>query len=96
MVGSFLIPFSLLTNALIGLVGYVELAWAIAHYQGLFLVALTALSITKRSFRRINSLGLRTMYSPFQKWLVMESIFIKTFSSNFKISIIIFINIGLI
>ena len=39
---SFLIPFSLLTNALIGLVGYVELAWAIAHYQGLFLVALTA------------------------------------------------------
>ena len=39
---SFLIPFSLVTNALIGLVGYVELAWAIAHYQGLFLVALTA------------------------------------------------------
>lgn len=39
---SFLIPFSLLSNALIGLVGYVELAWAIAHYQGLFLVALTA------------------------------------------------------
>lgn len=39
---SFLIPFSLLTNALIGLIGYVELAWAIAHYQGLFLVALTA------------------------------------------------------
>jgi potassium-dependent mechanosensitive channel len=39
---SFLIPFSLLTNALIGLVGYVELAWAIAHYQGLFLVVLTA------------------------------------------------------
>lgn len=39
---SFLIPFSLLTNALIGLVGYVELAWAIAHYQGLFLIALTA------------------------------------------------------
>jgi potassium efflux system protein len=39
---SFLIPFSLLTNALIGLVGYVELAWAIADYQGLFLVVLTA------------------------------------------------------
>jgi potassium-dependent mechanosensitive channel len=39
---SFLIPFSLLTNAIIGLIGYVELAWAIAHYQGLFLIALTA------------------------------------------------------
>jgi len=37
---SFLIPVSLLSNALLGLVGYVELAWAIADYQGLFLLAL--------------------------------------------------------
>jgi potassium-dependent mechanosensitive channel len=37
---SFLIPISLLSNALLGLIGYVELAWAIADYQGIFLVAL--------------------------------------------------------
>jgi len=33
-----LIPLSLLINAVIGLIGYVELAWTIAAYQGLFLI----------------------------------------------------------
>lgn len=36
-----LIPISILLNSLIGLVGYVELAWNIAAYQGLFLMVLT-------------------------------------------------------
>ncbi len=36
-----IIPLSLLINALIGLVGYVELAWSIAAYQGIFLIVLT-------------------------------------------------------
>lgn len=38
---SLLIPLTLLSNALIGLVGYVELAWSIAAYQGIFLIVLT-------------------------------------------------------
>lgn len=38
---SLLIPLSLLINAVIGLIGYVELAWTIAAYQGLFLVVFT-------------------------------------------------------
>lgn len=36
-----LIPLSILLNSLIGLIGYVELAWNIAVYQGWFLVVLT-------------------------------------------------------
>lgn len=39
---SLLIPLSLLINAVIGLIGYVELAWTIAAYQGLFLIIFTS------------------------------------------------------
>lgn len=35
---SWLVPASLFINAAIGLIGYVELAWTIASYQGLFLI----------------------------------------------------------
>lgn len=38
---SILVPLSILFNSLIGLVGYVELAWNIAAYQGIFLIVLT-------------------------------------------------------
>lgn len=38
---SLLVPLSILFNSLIGLWGYVELAWNIAAYQGLFLVVMT-------------------------------------------------------
>lgn len=44
---SFLVPLSLLFNALLGLIGYVELAWAIAAYQGLFLIVLTGYLILR-------------------------------------------------
>ena len=44
---SFLVPLSLFCNALLGLIGYVELAWAIAGYQGLFLILLTAYLIVR-------------------------------------------------
>lgn len=36
-----LVPLSIFSNALVGLVGYVELAWSMAVYQGLFLIVLT-------------------------------------------------------
>lgn len=39
---SLLIPFALLVNAIIGLVGYVELAWTMCAYQGLFILVLLA------------------------------------------------------
>lgn len=38
---SLLVPLSILLNSLVGLIGYVELAWNIAAYQGLFLIVLT-------------------------------------------------------
>lgn len=38
---SLLIPLSLLLNSIIGLFGYVELAWSIAAYQGIFLLVVT-------------------------------------------------------
>lgn len=37
---SFLLPMSLLLNAILGLIGYVQLAWAITGYQGLLLCTL--------------------------------------------------------
>jgi potassium efflux system protein len=37
---SFLLPMSLLLNAILGLVGYVQLAWAIVGYQSLLLLGL--------------------------------------------------------
>lgn len=36
-----LIPLSIFSNSVIGLIGYVELAWDIAAYQGLFLIVFT-------------------------------------------------------
>ena len=44
---SFLIPLTVLSNALIGFIGYVALAWNIAAYQGLFLVILTGYIIAR-------------------------------------------------
>ncbi len=38
---SLLIPLTLLSTALIGLLGYVDLAWAINKYEGIFLLILT-------------------------------------------------------
>lgn len=38
---SLLIPLSILLNSIIGLIGYVELAWDIAAYQGLLLIVIT-------------------------------------------------------
>lgn len=38
---SILVPLSILFNSLVGLIGYVELAWNIAAYQGIFLIVLT-------------------------------------------------------
>lgn len=44
---SFLLPMSLLLNAMLGLVGYVQLAWAIAVYQGLLLLAVIIYFVIK-------------------------------------------------
>lgn len=38
---SLLIPLTILSNAVVGLIGYIELAWSMAAYQGLFLIVLT-------------------------------------------------------
>lgn len=44
---SLLIPLSFLSNSVIGLLGYVELAWTIAVYQGLFLMVITGYLLTR-------------------------------------------------
>lgn len=44
---SLLIPLSILSNSIIGLLGYVELAWKIAVYQGIFLLVITGYLIAR-------------------------------------------------
>lgn len=39
---TFLIPFGIFSNALIGILGYVTFAWSMAIYQGAFLIVLTS------------------------------------------------------
>lgn len=38
---SFLIPLTILSTAIIGIMGYVDMAWAISKYEGLFLLVLS-------------------------------------------------------
>lgn len=92
---SFLIPFSLLTNALIGLVGYVELAWAIAHYQGIFLVALTAYLLLRglldELIRWISEQCIRHFRNG---WLWSQSL-LKPFHQILKLALLFFSILGL-
>jgi potassium efflux system protein len=72
---SLLIPLTLLSNALIGLVGYVELAWSIAAYQGIFLIVLTgylfASGLLGELMRLISSKIIRNLKNG---WLWSEAI----------------------
>lgn len=43
----FLIPFALFFNAILGLLGYVELAWAVAKYQAIFILVLAGYLIVR-------------------------------------------------
>lgn len=47
---SLLIPFTLVFNAVIGLLGYVELAWVMAKYQVIFIILLTSYLIIRGLF----------------------------------------------
>lgn len=44
---SFLIPMTLLSMAIIGFLGYVDLAWTISKYAGIFLLVLTVYVLTR-------------------------------------------------
>lgn len=92
---SFLIPFSLLTNALIGLVGYVELAWAIAHYQGLFLVALTAYLLLRGLLDELVRWASELCIRHFRNgWLWSQSL-LKPFHQILKLALLIVSIMGL-
>lgn len=92
---SFLIPFSLLTNALIGLVGYVELAWAIAHYQGLFLVALTAYLLLRGLLDELIRWVSEQCIRHFRNgWLWSQSL-LKPFHQILKLALLFFSILGL-
>lgn len=92
---SFLIPFSLLTNALIGLVGYVELAWAIAHYQGLFLIALTAYLLLRGLLDELIRWASELCIRRFRNgWLWSQSL-LKPFHQILKLALLILSIMGL-
>lgn len=92
---SFLIPFSLLTNALIGLVGYVELAWAIAHYQGLFLIALTAYLLLRGLLDELIRWGSEQCIRRFRNGWLWSQALLKPLYQLLKLILIVVSAIGL-
>lgn len=92
---SFLIPFSLLTNALIGLVGYVELAWAIAHYQGLFLVALTAYLLLRGLLDELIRWASEQCIRHFRNGWLWSQALLKPFHQILKLALLILSIMGL-
>lgn len=92
---SFLIPFSLLTNALIGLVGYVELAWAIAHYQGLFLVALTAYLLLRGLLDELVRWASEQCIRHFRNGWLWSQALLKPFHQILKLALLILSIMGL-
>ena len=72
---SWLIPFSLLSNAVVGLVGYISLAATISYYQLIFVMAVTLYVVTRGLFS--DSLDILSEWAirHFQGgWLVTEAI----------------------
>jgi potassium-dependent mechanosensitive channel len=92
---SFLIPFSLLTNALIGLVGYVELAWAIAHYQGLFLIALTVYLLLRGLLDELVRWASEQCIRRFRNGWLWSQALLKPFHQLLKLILLILSIIGL-
>jgi|GEM_PF-1240044 potassium efflux system protein len=92
---SFLIPFSLLSNALIGLVGYVELAWAIAHYQGLFLVALTAYLLLRGLLDELARWGSEQCIRRFRNGWLWSQALLKPFHQILKLVLLVLSAMGL-
>jgi potassium efflux system protein len=92
---SFLIPFSLLTNAIIGLVGYVELAWAIAHYQGLFLIALTAYLLLRGLLDELVRWASEQCIRRFRNGWLWSQALLKPFHQVLKLILLIISGMGL-
>lgn len=86
---SFLFPFSLLLNAIIGLIGYVQLAWAIAFYQGLLLLALIIYFILKglldELIRNLSEQSIRRLRNG---WLWSEA-FLKPLQQLLKLTMLV-------
>jgi potassium efflux system protein len=72
---SLLIPLALISNALVGLLGYVELAWAVAKYQVIFVVVLAGyLTIRGLLFDAMEYLSELLIRYVSQGWLWTEAI----------------------
>jgi potassium-dependent mechanosensitive channel len=71
----FLIPTVLLTTAVIGLVGYINLAWMLSRYQAYFLLVLTAYVLLRELLSDILDLLSEWMVSKLHNgWLWVEAI----------------------
>ncbi len=86
---SLLIPLTILSNALVGLVGYVVLAWSIAAYQGLFLIVLTAYLIARGIIGELMSFVAAKMIRHLRNgWLWSEAL-LKPLHQILKLAVLI-------
>jgi len=86
---SVFIPLTLLSNALVGLVGYVVLAWSIAAYQGIFLIVLTGYIIVRGILGELMSFIATKMIRHLRNgWLWSEAL-LKPLHQIFKIGVFI-------
>lgn len=86
----FLIPLMILSNAVLGLVGYVALAWTISRYEGLFLLMLTAYLIVKGLLKDIMELLSTLVIRNFRNgWLWSEAL-LKPFDTMLHIALLLF------
>lgn len=87
---SVLVPLTILSNSLLGLIGYVELAWSIAAYQGIFLIVFTGYLIVRGLLGELMKLIADQVIKQMRNgWLWTEAI-LKPIHQVFKLLLIIF------
>ncbi len=86
---SLLIPLTILSNALVGLIGYVILAWSIAAYQSLFLIVLTGYILVRGILGELmNFIAAKTIRHLKNGWLWSEAL-LKPLHQILKIGVFI-------
>ena len=86
---SLLIPVSLLFNALLGLVGYVELAWAMAAYQGLFLIVVSGYILVRGLVDELMRLASEQLIRRIRNGWLWSEAFLKPIHQLLKIAVLI-------
>lgn len=92
---SLVLPLALFSNALIGVIGYVEFAWMIAWYQGIFIIALTSYVILRGLLVDVMEFASELLIKHVQNGWVLTEAILKPLDRVLRISLIVFILMAL-